>query len=590
MSDNFRKAPFLVTTALEDFWQPDQKIVFLSEACRLFSRREYWSGLDAVVLDYVWKDSAQLATAQNYLPGVCDHCLDVLSGWLNQVHRTNFSTRYWQIIIGPFVFFYTHALYDRYVSLLNAFSRYPDVRTLGLHTDEYLTPISTLEFVEMVANSDRYNLQLYTQIINEIRPSLIVYQRLRSIKQNASPDRQAQGARESLQAWLKRSLVALNNRFLANAPVTLYAGTAPVKERLRISFCSKGVVWSIFNPGKQKDASLPVDRCLRTGLAGQISQDPFIRILLKSLIVNFPVQFLEAYPGLVRSASANFCRKPKCIASDIGWYFDEPFKAWAAKRAEEGCKLVAVQHGGAYGDALYSFHESHEKRIADAFISWGWQDGSKVVPLPSLRLAGRSRCRSTNLKNILWTSTALPRYNDPFTHTHLEYLEMEFKFVENLEQRVIDDLLLRLYVYDYGWSTKERWHARFPALKLQEPRQARNFGQVLAGCRLYVGDNPYTTFLEALALNKPTLLFWSNQRACHRAVSLPYYDQLRQAGIFHDTPESAAQKLNTIYPCIEEWWQQGAIQDARAAFCERFARTSDQWIKSWLLMFRSLSS
>ena len=53
---------FLVTTALEKTWPDDPKtpVLFLGEWCRLFTRKERWSKMNATVLPYHWDDRHKL--------------------------------------------------------------------------------------------------------------------------------------------------------------------------------------------------------------------------------------------------------------------------------------------------------------------------------------------------------------------------------------------------------------------------------------------------------------------------------------------------------------------------------------------------
>ena len=61
----------------------------------------------------------------------------------------------------------------------------------------------------------------------------------------------------------------------------------------------------------------------------------------------------------------------------------------------------------------------------------------------------------------------------------------------------------------------------------------------------------------------------------------PYFDDLRRVGILHDTPESAAAKVNEIYKDPLSWWHSDEIQEVINRFCHQFARTSDKWLPQW---------
>ena len=61
--------------------------------------------------------------------------------------------------------------------------------------------------------------------------------------------------------------------------------------------------------------------------------------------------------------------------------------------------------------------------------------------------------------------------------------------------------------------------------------------------------------------------------------AIPYFDRLKDVGIFHDTPESAAAKMSEVWDDVPGWWNQQDIQEAREYFCNQFSRTVDRPIQ-----------
>ena len=52
--------------------------------------------------------------------------------------------------------------------------------------------------------------------------------------------------------------------------------------------------------------------------------------------------------------------------------------------------------------------------------------------------------------------------------------------------------------------------------------------------------------------------------------------------ILHDTPESAAQFVNSIFPNqVDSWWQSIEVQAARENLCNNFALQVDNPIDQW---------
>ena len=59
-----------------------------------------------------------------------------------------------------------------------------------------------------------------------------------------------------------------------------------------------------------------------------------------------------------------------------------------------------------------------------------------------------------------------------------------------------------------------------------------------------------------------------------RDSAKPYFELLKEAGIFHETPESAAYHIIKIWDNVDKWWTSKPVSDAVNQFCERFSKTS----------------
>jgi putative transferase (TIGR04331 family) len=132
----------------------------------------------------------------------------------------------------------------------------------------------------------------------------------------------------------------------------------------------------------------------------------------------------------------------------------------------------------------------------------------------------------------------------------------------------------------YGaWDEEERWSRIDPSPKIYRGR--KTFFHQLSESRLSVSTYNSTTFLETFVANFPTVIFWNPKYFELRNSAKPYHDDLRKAGILHDTPESAAAKVNEIFENPMAWWMSTETQASKDRFCHRFARTSDDWVAKW---------
>lgn len=573
---------FLATTALEEFWDITKPIVFLGDWCLLYERRSHWEALDGKVLSSSYRNSDDAENAYNYINGIYEQLVPVIGSALNSVHGKNYSVRYWRILIGPWLQSYLSATYDRFVHIKHALEQYPNLTTIGLSEESFVVPTDTLDFACLLSE-DSYNLQLYTRILSHFSREF--------------PKKGAQIPRSALYEKL-----ASNSR-VTNAIGQAVKFIAGVGEKfyktafIRNSYFSKKVELQLvaMNFGRvllswnqlQKSQNFECDSFKRDGLRGvDVGDGCFEQCISMLLYFDMPQCFVEGLLPLQETAHEQFSVSPSVIFSANGWYYDEPFKHWAAISAGKGTLLLGTQHGGNYGALSNMPSENHETAIVDYYYSWGWGKtncNAKVIPMPATKLTGRKVVGADNRKNgVLWVATTSPRYvaQLPFLPKNFqEYLTWQMRFANALPQGVRANTRFRSHYESYGWGVAERMKNCAPDIQLESWEVS--FQISLRNCRLYVCDHLSTTFSEALAVNKPTVLFWNTGTNKLRPEAQPYFDVLRAGGILFDTPELAASAVAAVYDDVETWWNSSERQEAVQIFCEQFSRTSRAAIALW---------
>jgi putative transferase (TIGR04331 family) len=287
-------------------------------------------------------------------------------------------------------------------------------------------------------------------------------------------------------------------------------------------------------------------------------------------------------------------RIPKVIITGIGPSYDASFSIWAAECIERGTTLVGVQHGGTYGESVPSHDEKYERSISDLFISWGWSENEKVVPLPATRLMGVSHTRKkAATDNILWVTTADSRYTYflsllPLGARFLQYFNSQERFYNSLNKDIIEKLILRLYPYDFRWSMRQRWRDKYHQLRMDDYRLSLR-EQVERAKMVVIDHFGATTLLEVLTLNKPVIVFGDTLLFEVRDTAKSYYEVLEQVNVLHYSPEDAARTVNAVHGNIETWWNEPVRQDAVNRFKNNFAYTSANDISEWSTFIKNIN-
>ena len=305
----------------------------------------------------------------------------------------------------------------------------------------------------------------------------------------------------------------------------------------------------------------------------------------KILASNIPLVYLEGYQELVNQANDNgWPRSPKLIWTSNAENSNEQFKAYAAEKSEQGSALVMGQHGGHYGMGLWSFTEEHQLAISDCYLSWGWTEKTAphIRPVGQLKYKKELKVNHANQSGLLLVTCSIPRYSYHMysiivSRQWIDYQEDQFSFCKALSPEIRKNLTVRLYGIDYGWDQALRWQDQYPQVELDHGKQ--RIEHLIRRSRVYVSTYNATTYLESFTMNVPTIIFWDPKHWELRDSALPYFEELKKAGIFHETPESAAKQVNFVWDDVYAWWNSTKVQSARHKFCERYAYLPDNLVK-----------
>jgi putative transferase (TIGR04331 family) len=577
---------FLITTADQRFWKTDEPVLFLGEWCKLFSQKHIWKKIPHEVLPYHWDDRKKLYEDYLYLDRVYEQLLPEMSEKLNRIHGKEHSVRYWRIVIGPWLYYFTQVLYDRYLSLMMASEHGKVTGTLIAERDvgRYL-PRDFRQFDSQMEDDDGFNHYLYSRIIE--RTGILPFDVLGKSHHAGDPAREKPRGEVSPIKRIIKKIVSFSGRVISdrlNRVVMVSSSFAP-RDLARLQLSLRQAPY-LFSPDVP---SPPVrfDPAMRKRLDLYPGKNRFEELLGDMIKDHMPSVYVEGYAEMELAALKAYPKNPGMILTGGAYNSNDAFKIWSAFHIDRGVKLAGVQYGGHFGTGLWSSSEKHERNIYDRYYSWGWGEGHPgIKPLPSVKLSAvKRKIRTAGKGRILMVLNAMPRYSyhmfsaSTASTGNLIYFDDQYRFVRSLCPECRKLLLVRPYGQDHQWEQRERWKKELSGIECYSGR--RSMLSQLSASRLFIGTYNATTFLETFAADFPTVLFWTPGQWELRPSAQPYFDGLRRVGLLHDDPVSAAHKVNEIYRDPVSWWQSAPIQCEKDKFCRRFAYTSDNWLKEW---------
>tara|TARA_Y100000748_G_scaffold304134_1_gene311992 strand:+ start:977 stop:2737 length:1761 start_codon:yes stop_codon:yes gene_type:complete len=564
---------YLVTTALEETWpKVDADILFLGEWCKRHSRKHEWMRLNSTCCKYHWDDRNKLLEDYKYIQSLYEKIISDLSIHLNEMHSVNYSIRYWRIIIGPWLNYFLGILFDRWQTLNN-------VAISGERLHCYILdrkygeiiPRDMVDFNNLYCDDD-WNEAIYSQLLETYffkSFNLIKIKHEKIESQLEDNPTLISKIKDKVLKFLDYSKTILNSRSLY-----VIQGLSKITNLcLQFKLGQIPRFWKSY-----AFDSIKPDKSMRNwSISSDIDSCAFERIARDMVIEHIPTLYLEGYSmAIAKIKSIGLPKHPKLIFTTNGYSSDEFFKFWCAEATELRAPLVIAQHGGHYGSGLFSATEEHEIKISDKYLTWGWEasQSKKTIAFGNIsELTSPIKYDPTG--KALIVGCGIPRYSYrmfaiPVANQWLDYFQEQSLFVDALNSNVFDQLLLRLYVKDYGWDMESRWRERHPKIKIDKGQ--KSIRNLISETRIYIATYNATTYLESLLWNVPTIIFWNPRHWELRPEAMESYELLKSVGIFHESPDSAAAKINEVWEDVDLWWKSDTVQAARVQFCHKFSR------------------
>lgn len=592
MSDPAR---LLITTAIEDTWDCNVPVVFLGEWCRMYGRKSVWENMDAEIALYHWDDRAKLKRDYEYLCELYERVLPRLANHLNEIHRVDHSLRYWRILVGPWLSYFIHILFDRWESIQQVIRDYAISETTILAWQEQsMVPYSMEHFFSELMVSHEWNHSIYAYILENFtgvrcvkKPSPKPFERVR--------DKIPRSKAVSLKRKILSAYSKVAAHLVRNEDIFLIATylSAFDELKLHVRFSQAPQLWKTI-----PSVVCPVDWLQRKKTLNDDTHNVFEKCLVSLIPRQIPTAYLEGYKKILeQTQSVPWPKWPRLIFTSNALWHDTVSMAYSACHVENGAKLVYGQHGG-YGLPEFMWSEQHERAIADRYLTWGWveQGSTNLVPVGILKPISKYKGRSGSKRNRLLLVRGLwPPYTfrldsgvglAPLLATIDGCIRLAGLLPDHLRN---DSLIVRLYPLANAFSSEGRkadrsatdfycedmrWRSSWPEVRLSDGSDP--IADLVAQSRLVIYTyNGGTGYLEFMAADVPVIAFWDMNASPVRDSAIPYFDELRRVGIFHETPESVAAHVAKIWDDVEGWWKGAEVQEVLVRFKARYCNLPD---------------
>ena len=141
-------------------------MLFLGEWCKLYDRREIWSKYNYEDVPYHWDDRAKLCKDYSQLNKIYELILNELTYVLNSIHGVDNSVKYWRTLVGIWLGWFIHQVFDRWFMLKFAVDNYSNLNCILIRRDALSLAQNDMFSFAKKSTSDIWNEGLYSQLID----------------------------------------------------------------------------------------------------------------------------------------------------------------------------------------------------------------------------------------------------------------------------------------------------------------------------------------------------------------------------------------------------------------------------------------
>jgi putative transferase (TIGR04331 family) len=225
-------------------------------------------------------------------------------------------------------------------------------------------------------------------------------------------------------------------------------------------------------------------------------------------------------------------------------------------------------------------HET-SRGVFDAFLSWGWSDGPRVVPLGFHREPVVRRTQS----DLLVVLGPITRQTDSLSTLDasriVDLRRFITDFVALLPHHIRERVVVRPKIGGKGKPARLDTHAAatlFAGLPLSDPSQ--DLVEAMSRCRVMVVTSPQTTFAVSASGEIPTIAAWPDGWLVSTDAIRAMLESYRRAGALVVTAQELAARICQIWNDPVGWWTHSSVTDVRLVHHELLARATDDLPRS----------
>lgn len=567
----FRKKILIISQLKKQNNIPKSSAIYLNEGClpssligNDFNRK--------LVPDYPHLKRQEVYKNYYYLLNVYEFFLKVISYKLNKIHNVSYSKNYWRVVIGVWLFQFISIIFDNWNKL------------------RYIKKKYNLQFIEIakIKNSaflfndyndfayktltDSFNNSIYNDLLKFFKKYRISYFTIK--KEFLNNNFYSKNILNVFLNFLKNLYILISNFLQKDKNAVFHDPYFDNKTSLLLQIKLKQIPTfyksiNITNKFYNHKIRLQEFKNLK---------DPFVKIVANLIFKYMPLSYLENYNYYLNKInSINWPKDPKFIFSSNSFFYDDFFKFWLAEKKEKfKTKFISGQHGGYFFTNKFMFFEKHQNEISDLILTWGYNNKKKCRSVFNLKTLNK-KIKFDNNGKLLFVNYEVSRFSgvhSSYTRfSYFDYLKDQLNFIYKLNKNIANEIIFRKYPINHGWKVDLINLLKKNQINVLIDKNKKIYDTLKISKICFANLNS-TVYLETLNLNFPTIIFFNTDNDEVNKKTMKYLNILKQVGVYFDSYETAAKKINEIWDNVDNWWYSKSVQKAVNIFCNKYSKRS----------------
>ena len=531
-------------------------------------------------LSYHWENKTKLNKDYRYLKNLSEELIVFFIKKLNFIHNENKSSKYWRIILSPWLYVYISSMYDRW-EIINSLIRNKNNFSCDyFYSEKVFKTLGINSYIKNVTTNDLWNHSNFIRIIKYKKINKIRFKnKNKAFNINISFKKQKNNSfKDFFENIFSYISIFFNSTIIENFYISK-------KDYLNLCIRSRlfpGLFKNFFTSKilyKNKTNFKLRDQLFKN----DSNKKNFKNFIYECLKLDFPLTYLENYKSLKSEInSKGFQNKDiKKVFSMTSFIGNEIFKIWLANKVENGSKFIIASHGGCLTPKLNGFFDYFPK-IADRIITIKKSLNNKEIQMPLLKNSISSN-ENENNNNIYIFDCEPANYpckiqSWPFINQYQKILKNTDNLINFFSEKDIKNIFYRSL--NNGKNLSQKIKKKNPSIKLSDLNREQ-FKDIKKNIKLAICMYPETVIVDLITNGIPTIIYIPKELYSFDNESKKMIKYLKLNQIYFDDFEKLKSHLNRIKDSPREWWMSKSNQLVIKKFKENFFKVDKNYILKW---------